>query len=149
MAPQSADYSFYASVVMFGRLDMLGNSMSESEWSRSEGEGAHTRTELRRGQMRKHLERLHRTPAPPVAGSWHRAVTQVVGWGVYVSGMSFSLVVMLPHHSRLPSCYQCIQLLMQSFLPLLFHLFKYLFYTPKKTFLKTILAALMNIAVII
>lgn len=103
--------------------------------------------------MRKHLERLHRKPAPPVAGSWHRAVTQVVGWGAYVSGMSFNSVTMVSsplQTAKLLSMHSTINAVFPSFIHSLFPLSKYLLYTPKKTFFFfLILSALMNIAVII
>ena len=85
-----------------GLPDKWKNSLSGSKWSQPEGEAAHTRSERRRGQTRKHLGRLPGKPAPPVAGSWHRGVTQVVEWGADVSGMSFNPGAVTS--SPLPGC---------------------------------------------
>lgn len=87
--------------------------------------------------MRKHLERLHREPAPPVAGSWHREVTQVVGWGAYVSGMGFNSSAMasspLPS-AKLLSIHPATDTSFPLFIHSLLHLFKYLPYILMKTY---------------
>ena len=96
MAPRSADYSFYASMVMgayltSGKISTCPEANEHSQRMKLLTPAASAGS---RWQMRRLLERLSREPAPPVAGSWRREVTQVAGWGACVSGMSSNPVAM-------------------------------------------------------
>lgn len=98
-----------------------------------------------------HLERLYRKPAPPVAGSCHREVTQLVEWGAYISGMSFNTVAVTPsplQTAKLLSIHSAINAFFPFIHPFIASLIQ-IFITSSNENIFLLLDALMDIVVII
>lgn len=98
-----------------------------------------------------HLERLYRKPAPPVAGSCHREVTQLVEWGAYTSGMSFNTVAVTPsplQTAKLLSIHSAINAFFPFIHPFIASLIQ-IFITSSNENIFLLLDALMDIVVII